>query len=374
MKILIVGAGLSGCSLARLLKNKGHNVSVIEKQNRIGGLCVTEVNEDGLKYEPFGARTFHSKNPRIVNFISGFDEFNGYAHRKGMIINEKLFPFPITRETISNFKEEKLIADELKNRPGEIDQTNFETACISIFGKTLYGYFIENYTRKMWGIDPEQLTAEWAPKRLELRKDDTEGLFYNQWQGLPRKGYTALLSKMIEGIPLRLNTSSFSDNDYDVVVSSAPIDESMGLKFGRLTYRSLRFDYARNEFWEKDDYGTINLPQHQKYIRKCNFKILHKQESRHNFIQFQEPVAADNGQVPMYPVNTKVSEAIFDKYLKDACKTKNICPLGRLGLFKYLDMDKAVETAFDMVTVVENYLTLNHQDRYQKIKSVRESY
>ncbi|TAN62737.1 hypothetical protein EPN16_00955, partial [bacterium] len=195
-----------------------------------------------------------------------------------------------------------------------------------------------------------------------------------QWQGLPRKGYTALLSKMIEGIPLRLNTSSFSDNDYDVVVSSAPIDESMGLKFGRLTYRSLRFDYARNEFWEKDDYGTINLPQHQKYIRKCNFKILHKQESRHNFIQFQEPVAADNGQVPMYPVNTKVSEAIFDKYLKDACKTKNICPLGRLGLFKYLDMDKAVETAFDMVTVVENYLTLNHQDRYQKIKSVRESY
>lgn len=160
MNILVVGAGLSGCSLARLLKDRGHTVSLIEKEDRVGGLCVTDVNQDGLKYEPFGARTFHSKNPRIKKFITKFDDFNGYIHRKGMIINRKLFPFPITKEAINNFEEREKILRELKKRPNKADRTNFETASVSIFGKTLYEYFIKNYTTKMWGMDPKNLTAE----------------------------------------------------------------------------------------------------------------------------------------------------------------------------------------------------------------------
>jgi UDP-galactopyranose mutase len=374
MKILIVGSGLSGSSLARLLKDNGHDVSIIEKQNRIGGLCITEVNEDGLKYEPFGGRTFHSKNPRIINFITQFDDFNGYVHRKGMIIEGKLFPFPITKKSISNFQEKDKILKELKQRPDKMDQANFETACLSLFGKTLYDYFVRNYTAKMWGTDPKDLTAEWAPKRLELRENDADELFGNQWQGLPRNGYSFLLEKMIDGIPLRLNDSGPIEEIYDVVVTSAPIDETMNFIFGKLQYRSLKFYYKENEFWEKEDYGSINLPQHPKYIRKCNFKVLHREESKRNFIQYQEPIAAKNGEIPMYPINTKENNKIFEKYLNAICKSKNICPLGRLGLFKYLDMDKAVEVAFDMVEVVQNYLSLSDQERYQKIREIRERY
>ena len=339
---------------------------MIEKEGHLGGLCITRVNKDKLRYEPFGGRVFHTKNSKIKNFITKFDDFNGYTHRKGMIINGKLFPFPITEEAINDFEDKDLILKELNNRPKKIDKTNFETICVSIFGKRLYNYFIRNYTAKMWGTDPKNLTAEWAPKRLELRENGNNVLFKNQWQGLPKQGYSFLLEKMIGEIPVILNTSNFNPDKYDVVVSSAPIDQIMNFKFGRLGYRSLKFYYKRDESWEEDNYGTINLPQHRQYIRKTNFKVLYKQESGHNWIQYQKPLAADEDNVPMYPVNTENNNSLFDKYLKEICKT-NICPIGRLGLFKYLNMDTAVEIAFAMLSVIESYSNLNAEEKYKMI-------
>jgi UDP-galactopyranose mutase len=374
MKILIIGAGLSGCSIARLLKDKGQKVSIIEKKSVVGGLCITRVDRDGLMFEPYGARTFHTKNPRISEFITRFDRFNDYVHRKGMIINGLLFPFPITRGSFHDLPDEETILSELRNRPTEIDTTNFETACISIFGQTLYRYFIENYTRKMWGIEPRKLTAEWAPKRLELREDENDELFQGQWQGLPERGYSRLLEQMVDGIPIMFQTTEFDPEKYDVVVSTASIDEMFGYKWGRLEYRSIRFHYRYDEIWEKDIYGTINLPQHPKFIRKCNFTILHKQPSRKQRIQYQEAIGADDTNIPMYPVNTLQNDRLFDRYLREICKSKNICPVGRLGLFKYLDMDKAVEVAFDMVDVIEGYIDMDFSERYQRIQEIRNRY
>ncbi|RQW88299.1 MAG: hypothetical protein EHM79_06020 [Geobacter sp.] len=373
MKVLIVGTGLSGCALARFLKDKGHDVSMIEKENQIGGLCITKVNEDGLKYEPFGARTFHTSNVAISEFVQRFDQFNGYIHKKGMIINKKLYPFPLTLNSIKGFKKRNLILEELKYRPVEIDQTNFETACQSIFGKTLYGYFIGNYSKKMWGVEPKLLTAEWAPKRLELREDDNEELFRNQWQGLPIHGYTFFLEQMIKDVPVRLNETQYDSNKFDVVATCAPLDEMLNYKYGKLGYRSIHFDYKKDEPWEKMEYGTLNLPQHKKYFRKCNFNVLYKHNARNNYIQYQQAVEADGLKNPaMYPVNTRQHNEIFDKYLKTVCRSKNICPLGRLGLFKYLDMDKAIECAFDIVPLIENYARLSETERYLQIKAIRE--
>jgi len=374
MKILIIGAGLSGCSLGRLLTDKGHEVSIIEKKNFIGGLCITRVDKDGIKFEPFGARTFHTKNEKIKKFITRFDEFNGYTHRKGMIINGKTLPFPMSKQALDQFEEKEKIQEELDNRPKEIDKTNFETACISIFGKTLYSYFVENYTTKMWGMDPKCLTAEWAPKRLEFRNNGNDELFQGQWTGLPKKGYSFLLEKIAEGIPIQFKTTEYNPDDYDVVVTSAPIDQILDYKFGRLKYRSIKFKYKYDKTWEKDNYGTMNLPQHSKYIRKCNFKILHKQKSPYNRVQYQEPIEAGKNNMPMYPINTKENDEQFDQYLKEICKSEKTCPLGRLGLFKYLDMDKAVEVAFDMVPIVENYLKLRTNERYEMIKEIRNRY
>lgn len=372
MKILIVGAGLSGCTIARLLHDRGHDIEIMEKEDCIGGLCITKLTEQGLKYEPYGARTFHTKDPRIVYFVQRFSAFNGYTHRKGMILHGKIYPFPITRSALNDFRGKEQILKELANRPAVIDKTNFETACISIFGKTLYSYFIENYTRNMWGIEPRELTAEWAPKRLEFREDDNDELFRDQWQGLPLEGYSVWLQKMIENIPIRLQTSGFDPADYDVVVSTAPIDSTMNYQLGRLPYRSIDFEYQHNEPWEKDHYGTINTPQHERHIRKCNFNVLHRVCCESNIIQYQQPIPADENNMPMYPINTFENDALFKEYLQKICETDNICPLGRLGLFKYLDMDKAVETSFDMVEVVENYLNISSKERYLAIKDIRQ--
>jgi len=330
-----VGAWLSGCSLGRLLMDRGHAVTIIEKKAFVGGLCITRTDRDGVDFEPFGARTFHSKDPRMIEFVKRFDEFNGYVHRKGMIINGALFPFPISRRALERLLDRARILSELESRPEEADDSNFATACISRFGPTLYKYFIENYTEKMWGIRPKQLTAEWAPERLEFREDNNDELFRGQWQGLPIHGYSHLLEKMLEGIPVRLSTTAYRAEEYDVVVCTGPIDAICGYGRGTLPYRSIRFHYQYDANWEDDNYGTINLPQHPKFIRKCNFRVLHKQASKLNRVQYHEPIAADGSNVPMYPINTKENDALFDEYLLETCQKPNTCPMGRLGLYRY---------------------------------------
>lgn len=373
VKILVVGAGISGASIARLLKEQGYSVSMIEKCGFPGGLCITRTNRDGLKYEPFGARTFHTNQEHVKKFVLRFDDFNGYTHYKGMIISGKLFPFPLTKEAVSGFPEGDQIFKELASRPKVVDKTNFETAAISIVGKTLYRYFIENYSKTMWGIEPRDLTADWAPKRLELRENGDTACFLNQWQGLPKRGYSHLIEQMVAGIPIRYRTTEFKRADYDLVISTAPIDKLFGYKYGRLQYRSMRYRYVKDEPWENDSYGTINLPQHPRFIRKCNFRVLHRADVPYNWIQYQEPIASDDRYLPMYPVNTRENNERFGRYLEEICQT-NICPLGRLGLFKYLDMDKAVQHAFDMLPVVMDYPFLSPAERYRRIREVLEPY
>ncbi|MDP6491650.1 MAG: UDP-galactopyranose mutase [Kiritimatiellia bacterium] len=372
MKILVVGAGLTGCSAARLLSDRGHDVSIIEEQGRIGGLCVTNTSPNGIRYEPYGARTFHTDRDRVRRFVQGFDDFNGYVHRKGIMIDGELFAFPIAKSELSRLPHADRIAAELAARSGEIDPTNFETACVSLFGPTLYGLIVENYSRKMWGVCPTDLTAEWAPRRLELRKDDRDGLFRGEWQGLPRGGYSQFLERMVDGIPVGLNDSAFEVDRYDLVISCARIDRLMGYRFGRLQYRSLEFDYVADESWEEERYGTINLPQHPTFFRKCNFKVLHKQESKHNWIQYQRAVPADESNMPMYPVENDRNQQLFDSYLRAACDTP-VLPAGRLGLFKYLDMDDAVESAFLVAALAESYPSLSVPARLEAISEIRAS-
>jgi len=370
MKILVVGAGLSGCSLARLLADRGHRVSLIEKRSEIGGLCVTHINEDGLKYEPYGPHIFHTHNDDVKRFVLRFSEFNGYIHRKGMIIDNRLFPFPLTWDAIDGFDEKELIQRELENRPAQIDPTNFETACLSIFGPALYRYFIKNYSEKMWGIPLTELSSEWAPKRLELREPGEDRLFCDEWQGLPVDGYSVFLERMIEGIPVRTNETRFCPEEFDVVAHTGSLDELFDYRYGLLPHRSAEFTYRRDEPWESDAYSVINLPQANRWLRKCNFKLEHNQESEHNWIQYQESVPAANNHMPMYSVNTVSADDCHGAYLKGVCKT-NICPAGKLGLFKYLDMDEAVELSLALVPLIEQYPALSPEERHGRLKEIR---
>jgi UDP-galactopyranose mutase len=373
MKILVMGAGLTGCTLARLLKDKGHDVAINEKMSHIGGLCFTTKSPNGILYEPYGAHTFHTEDKTVNKFLRRFSSFNTYVHNKGVVINGCLRHFPISFETIKKMPECNQILKELNKRPKKPNPNNFETYMISSFGKTLYKLFIYNYTKKMWGIEPKNLTPEWATKRIELRKTETE-VFNGQWQGLPIEGYTKLFNKMIQGIPINYNNASFNKANNDLILFSGRIDELYNFKYGILAYRSLRYEYRENEDWENENYGTINLPQHPKFIRKVNFKILYQQKTNFSWIQYQEPISADSDNLPMYPIRTKKNLKIFDNYLKEACKSKKIIPMGRLGLYKYLDMDKAVALSFNMIDLIEKWRDKSPKARYDEINNIIAKY
>ncbi|MHA1915551.1 MAG: UDP-galactopyranose mutase [Promethearchaeota archaeon] len=369
IRVLVVGAGLSGCTFARLLKDKDHIISITEKEDHIGGLCYSKTSANGILYEPYGGHAFHTKDQRVKNFVLRFSDFNNYHHNKGIIINGILRHFPLSKKTILDMTESKQIIKELEERPTTPDFTNFETYAISQFGNTLYKLFMYNYSLKMWGVEPRELTTEYISNRIKLTDTNTL-IFEDKFQGLPRKGYTEFLKNMIQGIPLKLNVNSFEDSLNDLILFSGRIDELLDFKFGELEYRSLKFDYKENDNWENENYGSINLPQHSMYIRKVNFKIMHQQISKKSWIQYQEPVPFSQEKLPLYPLYTNRNVELFDQYLREACKSDKIIPIGRLGLYKYLEMGQAISLAMNMITIIENWMDLDPNNRYREIKKL----
>jgi UDP-galactopyranose mutase len=352
-----------------LLKDKDHIISITEKEDHIGGLCYSKTSANGILYEPYGGHAFHTKDQRVKNFVLRFSDFNNYHHNKGIIINGILRHFPLSKKTILDMTESKQIIKELEERPTTPDFTNFETYAISQFGNTLYKLFMYNYSLKMWGVEPRELTTEYISNRIKLTDTNTL-IFEDKFQGLPRKGYTEFLKNMIQGIPLKLNVNSFEDSLNDLILFSGRIDELLDFKFGELEYRSLKFDYKENDNWENENYGSINLPQHSMYIRKVNFKIMHQQISKKSWIQYQEPVPFSQEKLPLYPLYTNRNVELFDQYLREACKSDKIIPIGRLGLYKYLEMGQAISLAMNMITIIENWMDLDPNNRYREIKKL----
>ncbi|MFX1315901.1 MAG: UDP-galactopyranose mutase [Promethearchaeota archaeon] len=369
MRVLILGAGISGCTLARLLKNKDYIVSIKEKEDHIGGLCYTKTSSNGILYEPYGGHAFHTKDSRIKEFVLDFSDFNNYKHTKGIVINGVLRHFPLSKKTILEMGESEQILKELKELPKNPDLTNFETYAISKFGVTLYGLFIYNYSKKMWGVEPKELTTEYILNRINLTNANTQ-MFEDDFQGLPVKGYTDFLENMIHDIPIELNNSEFDDSLFDLILFSGRIDELLKFKFGELQFRSLRFDYTENDEWENENFGSINLPQHEKYIRKINFKVLYQQKTNKSWIQYQEPISFNKNVLPLYPIYTKQNIELFDRYLIEACKSDKIIPIGRLGLYKYLEMGQAISLAMNMIPLIENWKNLSPKNRFFEIKKL----
>ena len=373
MKILVVGAGFTGCSLAFLMSERDHKISIIEKLNHIGGLCYSKKSNNGILYEPCGGHTFHTNDNRVKEFVQRFTKFNRYIHKKGIIINGILRSYPLSLDTIKEMPEKNQILKEIKEGPKDLNYENFETYMISLVGKTLYELYIYNYTKKMWGIEPKELNSDWAINRVEIRESNSD-LFKDQWQGLPIKGYTNFFENMISDIPIEYEKNNYNKSNYDLVLFSGKIDELHQYKFDILPYRSLRFEYKINELWENENFGTINLPQHPIHIRKTNFNVLYRQDMSFSCIQYQQSVPAIDSDLPMYPIYTKENLFIFDKYLKEACKSNNVIPVGRLGLYKYLDMDKAVSLSMDMVPLIEKWKNISPEKRYQDIRTILDEY
>lgn len=363
MKIAVIGGGLSGCTLARLLKDRGHAVVIFEKNNKLGGLCATDTHR-GRVYQLFGPHSFHTKKKAVKKFVLRFSRFSNYIHYVGSCIDGKIVPYPLSYETITLLPERNTIAKEIARLPASPDMSNFETCMRSLLGRTLYEKFIKNYTAKFWGISPKKLSAEWAMKRVEIRKDNDLGYFKKEWQGLPVSGYTPLLEKMTFDLEVRYNSAvnDYKKLKYDLIVSTMPIDELLRFQFGRLQYRSTRFTINfREKHWENEKYGCINFPAADSaYIRKTNYDLVYQApRSASCIVGYEYP----DGEQRTHPFFTVGSKKTLQRYLVSVAKIKNVIPVGRLGLFRYYDMDEAVEWCLNNVGAIERYKDLTFEER-----------
>lgn len=350
MKILIVGAGISGATCARILAEQNHKIDIIDKNSFIGGNCYDQLSSDKSCYiHKFGPHIFHTENKEIWNFVNRYSKFNSYTHCVYTLVKDAIYTFPINLNVISQLynchiyskeQADKLIHDIYYHNP-----QNFEQAAINSVGTKIYQYFIKNYTQKQWNCDPKQLPAE-IFNRINIRYNFNNDYFPNQYQGQPINGYTNMITNMLnhKNINIYLNTDfyTFNTSKYDIIIYSG--------SFKGLAYRSIRFKHYTST--ENNTYSVLNTPMDKAITRITNFNILHKVTANTdiNIFNYCEEYPVNNNQLnELYPIyNTENLTKYNQEKNKLEAQYKNIYFIGRLGLYKYLDMDKAIEQCFKL--------------------------
>ena len=355
-KILIVGAGLAGSTVARVLVENGLKVEIIEKRNHVAGNIYDYVNCLNERIHKYGPHLLHcNRNDKALKFLSKFTDWVIYEHRvRALLPNGKTTPLPVNKTTLEdvyskNFKNEKevkLFLESIRNR--ELMPQNTDEFFEANVGKKLADLFFRPYTKKMWGIDPKQLSIS-IGARLPVRTNSDDRYFNDSFQALPKEGYTKMIEKMLnhENIKVNLNCNFLKgmEDNFDHSFLCVPIDKYFDYKFGILPYRSIKFE-NRKESFNNLETPVINFTDESIYTRKTQWNLLPnsgKSINKTKTITYEIPCAmSENPNEYYYPVQTKKSKKMYEKYSKFAKQFKKITFCGRTGLFKYIDMIPAV--------------------------------
>jgi UDP-galactopyranose mutase len=359
MKIAMAGAGLSCAVIARDLAEKGHEVTVFEGKSHIGGHCYTERDDEtGVMVHAFGPHIFHTDNEEVWNYVNKFTEFMPYTNRVKTTSLGQVFSLPINLHTINQFFGKTFSPDEAKKFiESQADLSieepqSFEEQALKFIGKDLYEAFFRGYTIKQWGIDPKNLPAS-ILKRLPVRFNYDDNYFNHKYQGMPKNGYTDMIENILahENIKVTLNTkfNKEMNDSFDHVFYSGTIDGFYNYEFGRLPYRTL--DFVRKV---KDgdfqggavmNYGDEAVP----YTRISEHKHFSPWEEHEKTVYFEEfsRECKENDQ-PYYPINLLGGNELLEKYKEKALQEKNVTFVGRLGTYKYMDMDVTIKEALEM--------------------------
>jgi UDP-galactopyranose mutase len=361
---IVVGGGFSGAVIAeRIAGELGQPVLVIEKREHIGGNCYSGTDPGTeIEYHRYGTHIFHTSNERVWNYIRRFASFNSYRHRVLSCHKGRNYQFPINLETLNQFYQINLKLYEVEDfmstiRDHSIETpTNFEEQAISQLGRDLYEAFFKYYTIKQWQVDPRQLPAA-IFNRLPIRKNYGEDYFDDTWQGIPEHGYTAIFNNLLadKKIRLLLKTDYFAIreqlNPDACLIYSGPIDRFFGYKYGKLSWRTLRFE---KETVDTEDYqgnSVINFPDPDiPYTRIHEPRHLHPERryTKKKTILFREFSLPDNGDEPYYPIESGDNRRLMSLYRQEAVRQKNLFITGRLGDYKYYDMHQTIDRALDI--------------------------
>lgn len=351
---LIVGAGLYGAVFARQITDAGKKCLVIEKRNHIAGNIYTE-KQEGIDVHCYGAHIFHTGNRDIWEYVNRFASFNHFvnspvANYKGEIYNmpfnmntfAKMFGVATPAEAKAVLEEQR---SEIKGEP-----QNLEEQAISLVGRTIYEKLVKGYTEKQWGRPCRELPA-FIIRRLPVRFTYDNNYFNDRYQGIPEEGYTAMVENLLKGIEVRTGVDFLKHRkDYealaDRILYTGPIDEYYDYVLGHLQYRSLRFE---NELLEEENHqgvAVVNYTDRETpYTRVIEHKHFNFGKQPKTVITREYPAEWQEGMEPYYPVNNEQNTALYEKYAQLAMQEKKVLFGGRLGLYKYFDMDKVVEAA-----------------------------
>ncbi len=346
---LIVGAGFAGGVLAeRLASQLDQRVLLIDRRPHIGGNAYDYFDDYGVLVHAYGPHIFHCNSAAIYDYLSQFTEWRSYQHRVLASVDGQLLPFPINLDTINALYGTHMDSSQLacwleqRAEPRERIETS-EDAVVSKIGRELYVKFFRGYTRKQWGLDPSELAAQVAA-RIPVRTNRDDRYFTDTYQVMPRHGYTRMFSRMVRhpNIHLMLNTDYREIREtvpHKRLIYTGPIDEYFDFQLGRLPYRSLEFRFESHATERVQTAATINYPNDYPYTRVTELKYLTGQAHPHSTLVYEYPTAEGD---PYYPSPRPENAELYRQYAALAAELPDVHFTGRLGTYRYYNMDQVV--------------------------------
>ena len=358
---LIVGAGFAGAVAAeRLASQYNKKILIVEKRSHIGGNAYDEFDEHGILVHRYGPHIFHTNSKRVFDYISRFTEWRFYEHKVLAKLNGSSYPIPINRTTINklygkNFSSEKEVAEFYKNvREKRHPIKNSEDIIVNQVGYDLFEKFFKYYTKKQWDLDPSKLSAS-VCGRIPVRTNDDDRYFTDKYQFMPKDGYTKMFEKMLAhpNIEIKLNTDYkdiMNKVKFNKMIYTGPIDYFFDYKFGKLPYRSLKFEWENIKEEKFQSQSVINyVDSSPKFIRITEYKYLSGQVCNSTSISKEYPIVKGD---PYYPVPNEENHIKFNKYKNLADRMKNVKFVGRLAEYKYFNMDQVVAECLKIFTTI----------------------
>ena len=364
---LIAGAGLFGAVFAHEMHKQGRKVLVVEKRDHIAGNIYME-KVMGINVHRYGAHIFHTSDEEVWNYVNQYARFNHYVNSPVAVYRDELYNLPFNMNTFSrmwNIKTPKEAKEIIAKQTGEfagITPQNLEEQALQLAGRDVYEKLVKGYTEKQWGRDCKDLPA-FIIRRLPLRFTYDNNYFNDRFQGIPEGGYTQIVEKLLEDIPVLTGVSlqeyqtanaartADEQDSWDRLLYTGMIDEYYHYRLGTLEYRSLRFE--TEELPEEDNYqgnAVVNYTEREvPYTRIIEHKHFEFQTGEGTVITREYPATWKKGDEPYYPINDEKNGALYAQYAELAKKEANVLFGGRLGQYKYYDMDKVIRSALDMV-------------------------
>ena len=361
---LIVGTGLFGAVFAHEMKQAGKKCLCIDKRQTVAGNIYTE-DQNGIQVHKYGAHIFHTSNKKVWDYVNRFAEFNHYINSPIAVYKDELYNLPFNMNTFSKMwnirtpQEAKDIIEAQRADCSVENPQNLEEQALSLIGRDVYEKLVKGYTEKQWGRDCRELPA-FIIKRLPVRFTYDNNYFTDRYQGIPIGGYTGIVEKLLEGTPVELgidyrsfmerNESKSQPDVFEKVLYPGMIDEYFDYRLGELQYRSLRFEEEyMPDCGNYQGNAVVNYTERQvPYTRIIEHKHFEFGTGEGTVITREYPADWKRGDEPYYPINDERNNRLFEAYRELAQKEEKVLFGGRLGQYKYYDMDKVIEAALDM--------------------------